>query len=658
MTTAPAITVLMPVYNAAAYVAKAVQSTLDQSFTDFELLIIHDASSDDSSMIIGSFDDPRIRIITHEKNMGLVASLNDGLDHARGRYIARMDADDMMLPQRLEKQFRYLEEHEGIGLVATFVDLINPDGAVTGEWDTDREAVTEEEIRAMMPRTTCIAHPSVMIRRSALGSLRYEARMVEGEDWDLWLRMLSRGLRIAKIPETLLLYRQHPHSFTGAARARRPLELRLLVMRRRFLQGEWSRFRFSRLHLAVLKAQFRSVARHIKLNVLPPLLRNTYRVLTYSPVRSLRERSNLRRTLAQWNGQHVFLFPYLNMGGAEQVHADIAAAIADKHPLVIMCGFSSDRAFADRFAKSGTLLEIPRLLNHPWTRKAANEAIARKLNGLMDATLLSSMTTTFFDLLPLLKREVRSYYMLHAFRYQPGANLQQKTWVKHFDRIDRYLFPSGMALSEFDKFLFHENIPALRSAKLLASPCAVPLFGEVREHQRTGILMVGRDSPEKRLDLFLLIAAELERKLPGRFRFTVAGAVHREGHPHVAFKGIIGDAKVMSALYSDHDLLVLTSTREGFSLVVMEAMANGLVVLSTPVGDVPGRVDPSSAFITTSVEATVVLREMTAEIAALDADRDRLLRTKVAALARARADFDTQTFRERYRALLIGKAST
>ncbi|HRH37181.1 MAG TPA: glycosyltransferase [Flavobacteriales bacterium] len=653
----PTVSVVMPVFNAAPFLREAIVSVLDQTFTEFEFLIINDGSTDGSDAIVRSFSDTRIRYMPNAANRGLVAALNQGLDAAKGRYIARMDADDVMQKDRLEKQFLYMEADPGVSAVASFVDFINTDGEVIGVWDIDRAAVTEAEIAAMMPRTTCIAHPTVMFRSSALGTLRYDPRMTEGEDWELWLRMRSRGLRIAKIPEALLRYRQHPSSFTSAAKKRQVQEPRLLRMRQRFLLGEWRRLRFNALQWAVIKAQVRSVARHLKLNVLPPLARDTYRVLTYNPIKLIGESRRLRKTLRTWKGEHVFLFPYLSMGGAEQVHADIVASVADKHPLVIMCGFSSDRAFEERFAQSGTLLEVPRLVNHPWTRRAAHRAIARATNGLAHASVMSSLTSTFFELLPLLDPEIRTYFMVHAFLYQPGANVQHKAWLKHFDRITGYLFPSEMARKEFDRFLFHNGIPSSRSTKLLATPCAVPLFGAVQEHERTGILLVGRDSPEKRLHLFLRIADELERKLPGRFRFTVVGAVQHEGHPHVSFTGIVKDPGAMTTQYDANDLLVLTSTREGFSLVVMEAMARGLAVVSTPVGDVPSRVGPSTGILTSTGDEGTVLKEMVDGIFALDSDRQRLRNMKLAALALSKTEFDPATFRERYRALLLGNAS-
>jgi len=183
---------------------------------------------------------------------------------------------------------------------------------------------------------------------------------------------------------------------------------------------------------------------------------------------------------------------------------------------------------------------------------------------------------------------------------------------------------------------------------------AVQHFGSVKTHERTGVLFVGRNSPEKRLDLFLALCGRLETEAPGRFRLTVVGADKVAGHPRVEFKGRMNDHQALSAVYQQHDLLALTSTREGFPLVIMEAMANGLAVLSTPVGDVPDRLFGDCAVVTSNIEAEVVLREMTQAAMALDGDRDRLQRMKASALQKAKSEFAPQQFRERYRALLLG----
>lgn len=653
----PTISVLMPVYNTEAFLREAITSVLDQSHTDFELVIINDGSSDGSDAIVRSFADPRIRYVVHDRNRGLIAVLNEGLELAKGRYIARMDADDVMRKARLAKQFAFMEAHRHIAVVASFVDYINADGEVTGVWDIDRAIVTEAQISRMMPRTNCIAHPSVLIRKDALGSARYAPQQKGAEDWDLWMRLLARGKRIAKVAEPLIGYRLHPGSVMAGEKGRSAQEFRLLRTRHRFLASEWSALHVSALHARVVNAQVRTVARLLR-NKMNQLARDAYRVLTYSPFALIREKRLLRSALGAWNGDQLLLFPYLNAGGAEQVHADIAGTIADRSPLVIICGFSTDRAFEQRFAAHASTIELPRLLNHPWSRAAAHRRIAAKLNAREHATLFSSNTSTFFELLPLLNKEVRTAYLQHAFLYQPAGNAQHRIWLRHFDRVDDYVFVSRAAKAEYERFLLANSVPRGAFDKLHFISNAVKHYGTVKDHDRTGILFVGRNSAEKRPELFLQLASTLEASLPGRFRFTAVGIEQQASHPFVAFKGIVHDADALAALYADHDILALTSTREGFPMVIMEAMAQGLVVLSTPVGDVPNRVEPSFGCISSSFEPAAVIEEMSAAIRALDSDRDRMRGMKAAALANAKAEFDPALFAERYRTLLLGSSST
>lgn len=653
----PRITVLLPVYNSGKFLQQALDSILAQTFTDLELLAIDDGSTDDSLAILRRCEDPRIRVVAHEQNQGLIATLNEGLEMARGAYIARMDNDDVMLPERLAKQMDFLDADQDIAVVACFVDFVNVDGETCGSWDVDRATANEDQIAKMLPRTNCIAHPTVMIRREALGDLRYDPQQRGAEDWDLWLRMRARGLRIAKLPEALLLYRQHSGSIMGMAKQEVLYERRLLRSRWRFLRGEWLRGRCNAVHLAVLKAQIRTLARHLSRNVLPSYLRSAKRILSYSPLALWREHKALQRAGSSWRGNLVCCLPYLNTGGAEQVHADILATVQDQHPLVVICGFSTDRAFERTYRERGTMLELPHLLNHPLTKRSANARLARLIDAQDKPVLFSSLTSTFFELLPLIAAEVPAYYLQHAFLYQPTGNLQHKRWLRYFERINGYIFISGRSKEEFEKFLFANHVPRSRFGKLHFISNAVRSFGSVRSHPSIGLLFVGRHSPEKRLDLFLTLCDELEKAHPGRFRFTVVGTSPIAGHEHVDFRGRVTDPDVMAGIYAAHDVLALTSEREGFPLVIMEAMAQGLVVLSTPVGDVPERLDPSYSIITSDPHGTTVLREMSEALISLDQDRDRSQAMKQAALSAARSAFDPDQFRERYRELLIDRTS-
>lgn len=212
---APAISVIFPAYNCEIFLARAIKSVLEQSFTDFEFIIINDGSTDNTEFIILSFPDSKIVYLKNEKNKGLIFSLNRGIEIARGKYIVRMDADDICLPQRFEIQKIFLDTHPETAVVASTIRFIDENGETTGFWPLDQETLNHEQIRRVMLKENCIAHPSVMGRTEIFKKYKYKDYQKNIEDYDLWLRMLSRGLRIEKIAEPLLLYRVHSNSITG-----------------------------------------------------------------------------------------------------------------------------------------------------------------------------------------------------------------------------------------------------------------------------------------------------------------------------------------------------------------------------------------------------------------------------------------------------------
>ena len=195
----PRVTVLMPVYNGEEYLSEAIESILKQTFTDFEFLIINDGSTDKSVSIIESFKDIRIRLVDNEQNLGLVKSLNKFIGLANGEYIARMDCDDISVADRLEKQIRFLDGTPNVSVVASHIRFMNADGEETGYWDNDIKTNSWQEIYETLPKDICIAHPTIVIRKSIIAKYLYRSIQKNMEDWDLWLRMASDGQRIEKI---------------------------------------------------------------------------------------------------------------------------------------------------------------------------------------------------------------------------------------------------------------------------------------------------------------------------------------------------------------------------------------------------------------------------------------------------------------------------
>lgn len=204
----PKITILMPVYNGEKYLREAIKSILNQTFNDFELLIINDGSSDQSEKIIKSFIDSRIRLITNKKNLGLVDTLNIGFKEAKGKYIARMDQDDISLSPRLKKQYNFMENNPEIGISGTWVKKIGKKMSFISKYYTGHN-----ELFAYLLFGTPFAHPSVIIRKDIIepNNLFYNHKYKNAEDIELWSRAFKLT-KIANIPEILLYYRSHPES--------------------------------------------------------------------------------------------------------------------------------------------------------------------------------------------------------------------------------------------------------------------------------------------------------------------------------------------------------------------------------------------------------------------------------------------------------------
>ena len=211
----PLVTVLMPVYNAAPYLAEAVESILSQTLTDFEFLVVDDGSTDDSVEILRQYNDPRIRIIRNLGNLGIARALNRGLEEAAGRYVARMDADDISRPGRLARQLAFMEANPATGLCGSWVRFFPYPERYT--W---KLPATSAEIRCRQFHTVGVAHPTVFFRRElfARHGLTYDPAYPLLEDYELWGRAL-RHTEFANIQEVLLDYRISGSQITTAHRS-------------------------------------------------------------------------------------------------------------------------------------------------------------------------------------------------------------------------------------------------------------------------------------------------------------------------------------------------------------------------------------------------------------------------------------------------------
>ena len=227
----PRLSVLMSVYNGERYLREAVESILDQTFTDFEFIVVDDGSTDSTWSILSDYAarDARIVLIRNPVNIGLTRSLNKGLALAQGEYIARQDADDVSLPRRLERQLSYLEQHREVGGLGTWAEIIDEENTAVR---TIRTPTEHAEICAQLLLWNPLIHTSLCARRSSIDVIGgYNAEIPYAQDYDLWWR-LSRVQRLACLPQVLVKKRERtPGSITDRHQAEQAACARQISLR-------------------------------------------------------------------------------------------------------------------------------------------------------------------------------------------------------------------------------------------------------------------------------------------------------------------------------------------------------------------------------------------------------------------------------------------
>ena len=219
----PEISVLMSVYNGEKYIQEAINSILNQTYQNFELIIVNDGSVDKTREIIEAYKEPRIVLFNLEENRGVGSALQFGLQKTQGKYIAKADADDIFHPTRLEKQKKFLDDNPDIALVGSFVEYFSEDEKVrnTSRYRAFKDIIEKHKqvtgsmnIHEEMYKYCCIAHTTMMIRSEIIKKLGYKDWRI-GEDYDLLYRLNKHGYKMENIPQFLIGVRVHNDSTTA-----------------------------------------------------------------------------------------------------------------------------------------------------------------------------------------------------------------------------------------------------------------------------------------------------------------------------------------------------------------------------------------------------------------------------------------------------------
>ena len=204
----PTISVVMPAYNGEKYLREAIDSILDQTYKNFEFIILNDGSTDNTEEIILSYDDPRIVYVRNEENLQIVKTLNKGIDLAKGKYIARMDADDIAYKDRLKTQVKFMDTNLEVAVCGCLMDSTDNSQLI---YKFPFGEIANFHLLYGPP----VAHPTVMIRRSilTLNNLFYDETIKYAEDYDLWSR-IAKVAKIDNIPRVLVSYRTHSNQIS------------------------------------------------------------------------------------------------------------------------------------------------------------------------------------------------------------------------------------------------------------------------------------------------------------------------------------------------------------------------------------------------------------------------------------------------------------
>lgn len=229
----PKVSVLMPAYNAEKYIAESIESILNQTFQDFELIIIDDCSSDNTWNIMQEYakKDDRINIFKNEKNLGIGGNRNRLINLARGKYIVWQDNDDISLPERVEKQYTYMEENIGVGILGGYLQLFNEKENLS----VRKYATDDGSLRKTIFRYSPVAQPATMIRRSCFDEVGgYDFANPLIEDIDMSFRIGSK-YKFANLPEIIIKYRQNENSVTFTRL--KTMELNTLKIRKKYVKN-------------------------------------------------------------------------------------------------------------------------------------------------------------------------------------------------------------------------------------------------------------------------------------------------------------------------------------------------------------------------------------------------------------------------------------
>jgi len=602
----PKVSIIMSVYNGENYLKEAIDSILNQTFKDFEFIIINDGSTDKSLRIIKSYKDPRIVLISRA-NRGLAKSLNEGIKKAKGEYIARMDADDISKKDRLQKQISFLGRNKDVSLVVTTVELIDQNGdPIQHVWVDDRKAITPKQIEDSMPISDCIAHPTVFAISKLYKDYQYND-VRSGEDYDLWLRILSDGFKIAKIDDPLLSYRIHEESITlksnknGSAR-------KVIYIKENFLVSQIKLRKWGKIEKKVLKS-----LKSDYLNYYSELIGKNYIKYPFKALRKavrilikikkispfLRERKIIKNFALSVHSKNnkknvLFILPWMTVGGADKVALDIASGLQHKFNWhFITTEIENDNSWHKIFQE--VTKNIVHISDFIIFQSNKSYYIYKYCKNNNIDTIIISNSISGYRALPIIKRRLKNIRIIDILHGEGGNNDNggAPKFMQPFEtQIDLHI-----TVTEYlKKYLIKTYKNSADKIKVIHNGVDTEFYKPSRgkpthnRYNNKNIIWIGRFSEEKNPLEFAKLAKNCI-KLNLNFIMAGTGPLKPKIDQYkiensISNLNLIGEVNNSKKLLATASLLVMTSSMEGLPIVLLESGAMGVPALCPNVGGI------------------------------------------------------------------------
>lgn len=355
------------------------------------------------------------------------------------------------------------------------------------------------------------------------------------------------------------------------------------------------------------------------------------------------------------NKKNYFVFPYYHLGGAETVHLDILKVFKSENNVCLITNESVNNHNKKSFEENVILRDISNLISKKKIRKIALKLIANKINNNTNPIVFGCNSIFFYDLIPLLKSHVKIIDLIHAFSYEEEY-AAEKYSLPHAVRIDKRVVLGKKTLSDFKNIYLDNGIDLkyLNNIQIIKNKVEIPnIFPVKPNNEKLEILFVGRNSYEKRPELFFNIARQCEQNnLPVHFNVIGDFTNYNEDIPsNTTLIGAINDKNKLTDFYINSDLLLITSSREGFPMVVLEGMAQGVVPICTNVGEISEFINSQNnngILINNSTEISCIVSDFVCQIEEFVKNKILLNELKENSFKSVKRNFSPENFTNNY----------